>query len=210
MVKEIYIVVKINNMIKIGLTGGISSGKTTVAKIFASHGIPVFYSDECAREAEKDVQIRKRLLDIVGEDVLVDGEIDRNKLRDIVFNNKDIIIKVNALISPYVKQSFEKFVKKHNDKNIVILESAILFEKAETDFDFIITVVADKQTRLKRTMERDGLSEEMVLAKMNNQFDDDFKIKHSDAIIINEYMPNINMDALLKKQVNLILDGLGY
>lgn len=203
-------------MIKVGLTGGISSGKTTVAKIFENnYGIPVFYSDECAREAENVPHIRKQFIEIVGEEILVDGKIDRNKLRQIVFNNKEIIKKVNQLMGPYIMEEFNKFVelKRKEGDRVVVCESAILIEKgAMGAFDVIITVVADKQTRLKRTMLRDGLSEEMVLAKMNNQLSDDEKIEYSNAVIINEDMPNTNTKLLLEKQIELIvanLDNLG-
>jgi dephospho-CoA kinase len=203
-------------MIKVGLTGNIGAGKTTVAKIFENnYGIPVFYSDECAREAENVHHIRKQFIEIVGEEILVDGQIDRNKLRQIVFNNKEIIEKVNQLISPYIMEEFNKFVelKRKEGDLVVVCESAILIEKgAMGAFDVIITVVADKQTRLKRTMLRDGLSEDMVLAKMNNQLSDDEKIEYSNAVIINEDMPNTNTKLLLEKQIELIvanLDNLG-
>lgn len=199
-------------MIKVGLTGNIGAGKTTVAKIFENnYGIPVFYSDECAREAENVPHIRKQFIEIVGEEILVDGQIDRNKLRQIVFNNKEIIEKVNQLMGPYIMEEFNKFVelKRKEGDLVVVCESAILIEKgAMGEFDVIITVVADKQTRLKRTMLRDGLSEEMVLAKMNNQLSDDEKIKYSNAVIINEDMPNTNTKLLLEKQIELIVDNL--
>lgn len=199
-------------MIKVGLTGNIGAGKTTVAKIFENnYDIPVFYSDECAREAENVPHIRKQFIEIVGEEILVDGQIDRNKLRQIVFNNKEIIEKVNQLMGPYIMEEFNKFVelKRKEGDLVVVCESAILIEKgAMGEFDVIITVVADKQTRLKRTMLRDGLSEEMVLAKMNNQLSDDEKIKYSNAVIINEDMPNTNTKLLLEKQIELIVDNL--
>jgi dephospho-CoA kinase len=201
-----------DKIIKIGLTGGIGAGKTTVAKIFENqYRIPVFYSDECAREAENDPHIRKQFIEIVGEEILVYGQIDRNKLRQIVFNNKEIIEKVNQLMGPYIMKKFDEFVEiqKAQGWGVVICESAILIEKGVADFfDVIITVVADKQTRLKRTMQRDGLSEEMVLAKMNNQFSDDDRIKFSNAIIINEDMPNTNTKLLLEKQIEMIINLL--
>jgi dephospho-CoA kinase len=112
-------------------------------------------------------------------------------------------------MGPYIVKKFDEFVEiqKAQGWGAVILESAIIFEKDVSEmFDVIITVVADKQTRLKRTMLRDGLSEEMVLAKMNNQFSDDYKIKNSEIIIINEDMPNINTKFLLEKQVEMVID----
>lgn len=197
-------------MFKIGLTGGISSGKSTVAKILENvFNIPVFYSDECAREAENVPHIRKQFIEIVGEEILVDGEIDRNKLREIVFNDKEIIQKVNQLMGPYIMREFSEFVelKKNEGYKIVVFESAILIEKGISElFDIVVAVVADKQTRISRTIQRDYISEEMVLAKMNNQSSDDEKIRQCDFVIVNDDMPNIDTKVLLKKQIEQLLN----
>ena len=196
-------------MIKIGLTGGVGSGKTTVSKIFEDKGIPVFNSDLCARSAENDPEIRKKFIDIVGEEILVDGEIDRNKMREIVFKNKEILANVNALLKPYVIQKFSEFVKEQevNGEIMVVFESAILFESgAANNFDHIITVVADKMTRAKRTMDRDNLTLDLVLAKMNVQLSDDYKILHSDFVVVNENMPFTDTRLLLEKQIDMILN----
>jgi len=192
-------------MIEIGLTGGIGSGKTTVSKIFADKGIPVFNSDLAAREAEKDPEIRRKFIDILGEEIVVDGELDRTKMRNIIFNNQEILNKVNALITPEVMKAFQKFKEGHTDKKMVVLESAIIFEnKAANAFDYIVSVVADKRTRINRVMARDGLTVEMVEAKMSKQVDEVHRITNADFIIIND--DGNNSGELLNKQVDRILD----
>jgi dephospho-CoA kinase len=194
-------------MIKIAITGNISSGKSTVSKIFETFGFPVFNSDLASREAEKDPEILSKFLDIVGHDILVDAEINRTLMRERIFNDSTMLQKVNELMTPYVSKQFQKFVKEHKDKKAVIMESAIIFEGYhQNKFDMVITVVADKDTRIKRTMTRDGLSLDLVLAKIKNQLSDDFKARCSDFIIINEDMPNCDFMMLLLKQVEPIID----
>lgn len=194
-------------MITVGLTGNIGAGKTTVSKILEDKGVPVFNSDLCARSAESDPEMRKKFIDIVGEEILVDGEIDRNKMREIVFNNKEILANVNTLLTPYVIQKFSEFVNEQemNGEIMVVCESAILFESgAAHNFHHIITVVADKMTRAKRTMNRDDLTLDLVLAKMNVQLSDDYKITHSDFVVVNENMPFTDTKLLLEKQIDMI------
>ena len=194
-------------MIKIAITGNIASGKSTVSRIFEIFGFPVFNSDLASREAEKDPEILSKFLDIVGQDILIDGEINRTLMRERIFNDSTMLQKVNELMTPYVSKQFQKFLKEHKHKKAVIMESAIIFEGYhQNKFDMVITVVADKDTRIKRTMTRDGLSLDLVLAKMKNQLSDDFKAKNSDFIIINEDMPNCDFMMLLLKQVEPIID----
>lgn len=103
-------------MVKLGLTGNIGAGKSTVAQLFREQGIPVFNSDLCAREAEKEPHIQAGLKRLLGEDIYVDGEIDRPKLRSIVFTDKEMLKQVNELITPYIKNLLKAFVinkKKH-------------------------------------------------------------------------------------------------
>jgi dephospho-CoA kinase len=108
---------------------------------------------------------------------------------------------------PYVSKKYQQFLKTHKNELATIMESAIIFEGYhQNKFDMVITVVADKDTRIKRTMTRDGLSLDLVLAKMKNQLSDDFKARYSDFIIINEDMPNCDFMMLLLKQVEPIID----
>lgn len=195
-------------MIRIGITGSIGAGKTTISKIFEDKDIPVFNSDLTAREAEKNPEIRQAFLDIVGHDILIDGEIDRNKMRARVFGDNRILSEVNALITPYVAERFEKFVveKESEGHDMVVLESAILFEThADKNFDYVVSVIADKMTRVKRVMARDNMNLEEVLQKMNAQISDDHKVLMSDFVIVNEDMKFTNTNDLLDKQVQMIL-----
>jgi dephospho-CoA kinase len=193
-------------MIKIALTGNIGSGKTTVMKLFEQYGFPIFNSDLASRKAENDPVIVSNFLDIVGHDVLIDGKIDRNLMRERVFNDSNLLQQVNDLMVPYVKNEYLKFLKEYKEEKATIMESAIIFETyTQNKFDVVITVVADKETRLKRVMERDGIGEELALAKMKNQFSDDHKVKYSDFIIVNEDMPNCDNITILRKQIEQIL-----
>lgn len=193
-------------MVKIAVTGNIGSGKTTVIKLFEQYGFPIFNSDLASRNAENDPVIISNFLDIVGHDVLVDGEIDRNLMRERVFNDSDLLQRVNDLMIPYVKNEYLKFLNEYKEEKATIMESAIIFETyTQNKFDVVITVVADKETRLKRVLERDGISEELALAKMKNQLSDDHKVKYSDFIIINEDMPNCDNITILRKQIEQIL-----
>jgi dephospho-CoA kinase len=196
-------------MIKIALTGNIGAGKSTVSKIFEEYGFPVFNSDLASREAENDPEILSKFLDIVGHDILNDGVIDRAIMRERIFNDSVMLQRVNDLMVPYVSKKYRDFLKEHKNSLITVMESAIIFEGYhQNKFDFVITVIADKETRIKRTMKRDGLSLDLVLAKMKNQLSDDFKAKQSDFIIINEDMPNCDFKMLLNKQLKPIIDNL--
>ena len=110
------------------------------------------------------------------------------------------------MVSPYVTQAYHDFLDKHKEKKITCLESAIIFElQLQDSFDYIITVVADKNTRLERVLSRDSMSKDLTLAKMNAQLSDDYKVIMSDFIIINENLPNCNPNLILEKQVDTIL-----
>jgi len=200
-------------MLKVGLTGSIGSGKTTVSALFEKFGIPVFNSDLAAREAEGNPEIFSKFIEIVGEEVLVDGVLDRNKMRTIIYNDKEKLAEVSAVVTPYVIKKYNEFLEKHEaaKKDIVMLESAIIFEREfHKNFDVIITVIADKETRIKRVMKRDGLSLELVEAKMANQLSDNYKAAISDYIIINEDMPNCDSMSLLHSQVKGMRELLFY
>lgn len=197
-------------MIKIGLTGNIGAGKSTVAQLFREQNIPVFNSDSCAREAEKEPKIKEAIKRILGDDIYVDNEIDRTRMRAIIFTDKDVLKQITDLITPYVKNSFENFCEKHKDNHsMVMLESAILFEhKHESNFDYIVTVTASENTRIKRVMKRDNVSVEEVLNKINNQLPDIDKLKQSNFIIFNEMTDIADSIELLNIQVKTIIKAI--
>ncbi len=199
-------------MIRVGITGGIGSGKTTVSGIFKDRGIPVFNSDLCAREAEKEAYILEGFQRIVGDEILINGEIDRSKFRRIIFNDKEKLKQVNALVTPYIKQKFEEFCLLHEkDSPIIMLESAILFETgSHKSFDYLITVTASENIRIRRVTVRDNVGVEEVLAKLANQLPESTKITESDFVIINDGLTLADSLDLLTKQVDTIKKAIKY
>ena len=173
-------------MIKVGLTGGIGSGKTTVAKYFSELGIPIYYADLEARRLMKSSSlIKRKLIKEFGNDAYKDGELNTSFLASIVFKDKSKLAQINSIIHPEVAKDFLSWIKKQNAP-YVIEESAILFENNLIDhFDYIITVTAPADVRINRIIKRDSTSKKEVLLRMNNQWDDKKKIELSDYIIHN-------------------------
>lgn len=196
---------------RIGLTGSIGAGKTTVSKIFEENGIPIFNSDWCASEGAKDPSIIDGYKSILGDEIYVNNELDRVSLREIIFKDKAKLKQVNELITPYVKNKFNEFCLKHADKKIVMLESAILFEINAVDgFDFIITVTATEKTRIERVLKRDNANLDIIMAKIANQLPELTKIAKSDYVVINDGYDLIDSLDLLEKQVLTILDSINF
>lgn len=186
----------------IGLTGGIGSGKSTVAKYIASKGIAVYIADEEAKKLMKSNEVINEVKKAFGEKVIGKrGKIKRKTLAKIVFNNKEKLTQLNKIVHPRVKQHFQDWLKKHSKEKFIIKEVAILFEtNGHLDCDKVILVTAPKDIRLKRVIERDKVSEKDVLARMNNQLSEEEKIKMSDYIIHNINLKDTynQVDELLK------------
>ncbi len=175
-------------MLKIGITGGIGSGKSTVCKMFEIIGIPVFYADtESKKILYGDENIKQKILTAFGNSILDDaGLIDRKKLATIVFNNKAELENLNNILHPAVALHFENWVKQQNSA-YVLKEAAILFESgAYKQVDNVIAIVAPLELKIKRTIGRDAITVEEVLARMKNQLTDEEKIKRSDFVIYND------------------------
>lgn len=168
------------------LTGGIGSGKTTVANFFGNLGVPVYVSDiEAKILMETSNQIKKEIIQEFGKKSFINDEPDRKYLASIVFNNKEKLQKLNAIIHPVVAKHFTDWYKKQDFK-YVIKESAILFENGiYGDCGKIILVTAPKEERIKRVMNRDNVKKKDVLLRMKNQWTDKEKIKFSDFTIRN-------------------------
>ena len=171
----------------VGLTGGIGSGKSTVARMFEKLGVPIYYSDDEAKNLmNTSDHIRKGLIDVFGPKSFENGELNRSYIASLVFNDEAKLKKLNSIVHPEVKRNFKKWISKQS-ASYVIQENPLIFENnSQQDFDLVITVTAPKKIRIQRVMERDGLSENEVLARVKNQLEDELKINGSEFVITNE------------------------
>lgn len=172
--------------IKLGVTGGIGSGKTTVCRIFSVFGIPVFSAD---LEARKIMNTNRNLMNqinaLAGKDLYTTGSLDRQELAKMIFNNKSLLEEVNSLVHPVVFEYFTSWVVEQ-DTPYAIMEAAILFESgASSLMDKILTVVTPVEERITRLVKGNKFTREQVLERIKNQVDDEYRIKNSDFIINN-------------------------
>jgi len=171
----------------IGLTGGIGSGKTTVINYIASKNIPVYIADEAGKYIMEKPEVIKQVNALFNKQVLLNnGLLDRKKIAEIVFNNKEKLEALNGIVHPAVAKDFEDFVKQNQNSKLIVKESAILFESgAYKVCDASILVTAPEQIRIERVVKRDHVAEEDVLKRMRNQMRDEEKAKLSDFVITN-------------------------
>lgn len=170
----------------IGLTGGIGSGKTTIAKHFASLGIPVYIADDEAKKLMDNSEIIAKLQAVFGNEIIENKKIDRKALAQIVFQNPKKLKILNSIIHPAVKKHFTDWLSTYKNHPIIIKEAAILFESGSyKDCDLIITVTSPLEERVNRVMKRDNASRESILDRINNQWTDEQRISKSDYVIIN-------------------------
>lgn len=183
----------------IGLTGGIGSGKTTVAKMFEALGIPVYYADGEARGLMQNSDVlRAEIIKLLGEKAYYNDALNRPYIAQIVFKDKTKLNELNALVHPIVENHFKNWVKSQ-DSCYVVQENALIFENMkQSSFDAVITVTAPLQKRLERVMKRDGITEQQVIERVENQLNDEFKIEKATFVI-----HNITLDKC-KDQVNQI------
>lgn len=175
-------------MLKIGVTGGIGSGKTYVCQLLETAGIPVFYSDEEGRRLTKESPtIKEKLVNFLGEECYKDDTFDAKYVAAKVFNDAQLLQQVNAIIHPEVIKKFEEFTNQYSDEEVVAMESAIIFECGlDKVLDKIVLVTAPLETRIRRVMERDNLTFAEVEARIKNQMKDDRKVGRTDFIIKND------------------------
>ncbi len=173
-------------MLKVALTGGIGSGKTTVARIFELLGVPIYYSDERARELmHTDTELVAQIKSAFGDESYCKGELDRSFLASKVFSDETALDQLNALVHPAVLKDQLKWIATLHSPYCII-ESALIFEiKKEDFFDKIITVWAEDELRIKRVMERDKTDRNLVLKRLNSQLDQEIKKSKSDFLIDN-------------------------
>nr|WP_320120103.1 dephospho-CoA kinase [uncultured Marinifilum sp.] len=175
-------------MLKIGLTGGIGTGKSIAAKVFKLLGIPVYVSDiEAKKLMNSNSLIREKLIAKFGAKVYTNNSIlNRKYLANIIFNKPEALQEVNAIVHPVVRSNFEDWCKKKSNFPYVIQESAILFDTGlYKNFDKIICITADEDIRISRVMKRDGVSADLVNARIKNQIPEKEKIQKSDFVIYN-------------------------
>lgn len=173
-------------MFKAGLTGGIGSGKSTVAGIFEILGIPVYYADTATKELmNQDPGLRASIRQYFGKEAYKDGVLDRKYLASIVFSNPEKLEQLNALTHPVTIRHAEEWMNRQQAP-YVIKEAALLFESgAAAHLDTIIGVYAPQHIRVKRVMERDGLKAEDVMQRISRQIDEEMKMKLCDHVITN-------------------------
>lgn len=171
----------------IGLTGGIGSGKTTIANYIKTMGIPVYNSDEQAKKILFLPETLATLKSVFGATIFTNDLFDKEKLSNLVFNNTEKLNKLNSIIHPLVKADFQNWLKANENFPLVIKEAAILFESGSyKDCDAIISITAPLELRIQRVMDRDHLSYNEVLARINNQWTDEMRNKNSDYIVDNQ------------------------
>ncbi len=175
-------------MLKVGITGGIGSGKTTVCKIFEVLGIPVYYADDRAKELmQTDVKLITSIKDIFGEEAYQDEKLNRAFIASKVFDDKPLLAKLNAVVHPAVAEDVMQWMLQHLDKPYVLKEAALLFESGSYKFfDKIITVIAPMEDRIARLITRDNATSEQITARMKNQMSDEEKVELSDYVIYND------------------------
>jgi dephospho-CoA kinase len=175
----------------IGLTGGIGSGKTTIANYFNEMGVPVYIADDGAKNVMKSDEIIDEIKTSFGEALFENNILNRAKLAEIVFNDKDKLAELNAIVHPAVKKDFEVWLLQHKSYQYVIYEAAILFESGRyKECDLIITVTAPEEVRIERVLKRDNTTREQVLSRMKMQWNDENRISRSNFVINNDNLKN--------------------
>jgi dephospho-CoA kinase len=171
---------------KLGITGGIGSGKTSVCRVFNVLGIPVFSADAEAREImDSDFEIIEKVKGIAGKNIYESGSLDRIELARLIFNNEDLLKQINAVVHPVIFNHFSIW-EKTVSAPYVIMEAAILFESGASKLvDRKVTIVAPVEERIERVVRRNNLTREEVISRINNQMDDEDKIRLSDYVIYN-------------------------
>ena len=188
-------------MIKLGVTGGIGSGKSVVCEVLRLHNIPVYDADlEAKNLNDTSPVIREKLIEAFGAELYKNDKLDRKKLAQLIFNDEKNLHRVNSIIHPELAKHFEKWTDGRMEHPIVAIDAAVLFEAGFQQFvDKTITVFSPVETRIERVVKRDNLTKEQILSRINSQMSDEEKIKLADFVIIND-----NKHSILE-QVSTIL-----
>ena len=188
----------------IGLTGGIGSGKTTIANYFSTLGIPVYIADDEAKKLMESSEVKDSIKEKFGESIFDNTILNRAKLAEIVFADSGKLDQLNAIVHPAVRNHFKKWLLNHEASPFVIYEAAILFESGNyKNCDYIITVTAPLESRIQRVIDRDKTNREQVLKRINAQWNDEQRISKSNFIIDNR---NIETAKLKVEEILKILN----
>ena len=192
-------------MIKVAITGGIGTGKTTISSMFSDKGIPVFNSDEIAKEImNTDSLLKNEIVTAFGDKAYDKNKLNKEYLSDVIFNNETLLKKINSIVHPYVAEEFNSWIQEQNSKYI-IYESAIIFEnQAEDFFDKIICVTASEEEVISRIMKRNDFSVDKIKSIINKQLPNDAKVQKSDYVI-----ESMNISKLSDKVLKIHNDIMG-
>lgn len=174
-------------MLKVGITGGIGSGKTTVSQVFETWGIPVYYADlESKKLVETDNSLKAEIIKVFGEAAYKNGIYQRQYMAPIVFESSEKRNQLNALIHPATIRHAARWMELQSSP-YTIKEAALIFESgSEQQLDFIIGVTASIETRIRRVMQRDKLDREAVMARIQSQMDEEEKMNRCDTVLLND------------------------
>lgn len=189
-------------MICVAITGGIGSGKSYVSAMLEQRGIPVYNADnEAKRLIASDIGIRNGLIALLGEEVYVNGELNKPLLASYLFSSSENAARVNAIIHPRVKEDFKRWLGEQSEKEIAALESAILYEAGfEDTVDTVLMVFAPRELRLKRAMKRDSATREQIESRMSAQMDEEEKCRMADFVVYND--GTLSLDEQLTSVIN--------
>ena len=197
-------------MWKVGVTGGIGSGKTTVCRIFSSLGVPVYYADERGKDLlVSDPDVVMQVKKIFGDQAYAENGLNRKYISDQVFKDKNLLQQLNAIVHPAVFKDSMEWFQRHHDKPYTIYEAAIMFETGSNKLmDKMITVVAELEERISRTLLRDNTTREDVLERVDKQLPDAEKISQSDFVIYNNHSEEYLVEQVRKIHEQLISPSL--
>ena len=192
-------------MIKVAITGGIGTGKTTISSMFSDKGIPVFNSDEIAKEImNTNSLLKNEIVTAFGDKAYDKNKLNKEYLSDVIYNNESLLKKINSIVHPYVAEEFNSWIQEQNSKYI-IYESAIIFEnQAEDSFDKIICVTASEEEVISRIMKRNDFSVDKIKSIINKQLPNDAKVQKSDYVI-----ESMNISKLSDKVLEIHNDIMG-
>lgn len=182
-------------MYKVGIIGGIGSGKSTVCRLLANCGVAVYVADDRAKELmQSNDSVRRSLVETFGDDTYVDGTLNRAYLAEHVFSDKEALARLNSIVHPAVMADFDSWASVQSG-DYVVLESAILFEAGLDDrVDTTVAVMAPREVRLERAMQRDGATREQIERRMNNQLSDDELCTRSKYAVVNILLEDLEED----------------